>query len=151
MVPLIKLTRKGVKYVWTEECASVSEQLKNRLIITPILKTSWGTRGMIIYSDASRKGLGCVLIQHRCVIVYASRQLMPHKRNYSIAWLRTGSIKFCVEDIEALSTGGQSVDLHRPQELEVCFHSERVKYETEVVTWTDGRLWCGPTISFRDS
>ena len=34
--PLTKLTRKGEKYVWTEECASAFEELKNS---APILKT----------------------------------------------------------------------------------------------------------------
>jgi len=32
--PLTKLTRKGEKYVWTEECASAFEELKNKLILT---------------------------------------------------------------------------------------------------------------------
>ena len=37
---------------------------------------------MVIYSDASGKGLGCVLMQHNHVITYVSRQLKPHERNY---------------------------------------------------------------------
>ena len=60
--PLTKLTRKGEKYIWTEECTVAFEQLKERLITAPILKTPSGTGGMIIYSDASRKGLECVLM-----------------------------------------------------------------------------------------
>nr|GFC57939.1 retrotransposon protein, putative, Ty3-gypsy subclass [Tanacetum cinerariifolium] len=32
-----------------------------------------------IYSDASKKGLGCVLMQHGKVIAYASRQLKPYE------------------------------------------------------------------------
>ena len=35
--PLTKLTRKGEKYIWTEECASAFEELKNKLISAPIL------------------------------------------------------------------------------------------------------------------
>lgn len=30
-----------------------------------------------------KKGLGCALMQHGHIIVYASRQLKPHERNYS--------------------------------------------------------------------
>ncbi|GJR51173.1 putative reverse transcriptase domain-containing protein [Tanacetum coccineum] len=37
---------------------------------------------MQIYSDASKKGLGCVLMQHGKVIAYASRQLKPYEVNY---------------------------------------------------------------------
>nr|GFC69266.1 putative reverse transcriptase domain, aspartic peptidase domain protein [Tanacetum cinerariifolium] len=35
-----------------------------------------------IYSDASNKGLGCVLMKHGKVITYASRQLKPYEVNY---------------------------------------------------------------------
>ena len=33
----------------------------------------------IIYSDASKNWLGCVLIQENKVVAYASRQLKPYK------------------------------------------------------------------------
>jgi hypothetical protein len=35
-----------------------------------------------IYCDASRQGLGCVLIQEGRVVSYASRQLKKHEENY---------------------------------------------------------------------
>ena len=34
------------------------------------------------YSDASKQGLGCVLMQEGKVIIYASKQLRPHEQNY---------------------------------------------------------------------
>ena len=80
--PLTKLTEKGKKYVWPEEYTAAFEQLKDRLISTPNLKTPSGTGGMVIYSDVSEKGLGYVLMQHDHVIAYASKQLKPHERNY---------------------------------------------------------------------
>ena len=43
VAPLTKLTRKGEKYVWKEECTATFEQLKDRLISAPILKTPSGT------------------------------------------------------------------------------------------------------------
>ena len=36
----------------------------------------------VIYCDASRQGLGCVLMQDGKVVAYASRQLRPHEQNY---------------------------------------------------------------------
>ena len=36
----------------------------------------------VVYSDVSRQGLGCVLMQHGSVVAYASRQLKPYERNY---------------------------------------------------------------------
>ena len=41
-----------------------------------------GKDGYVVYSDASRQGLGCVLMQDGRVIAYASRQLKKHKKNY---------------------------------------------------------------------
>ena len=35
-----------------------------------------------MYSDASKLGLGCVLMRNGKVIAYASRQLKEHERNY---------------------------------------------------------------------
>ena len=35
-----------------------------------------------VFCDASKNGLGCVLMQDRRVIAYASRQLRKHEVNY---------------------------------------------------------------------
>nr|XP_016490334.1 PREDICTED: uncharacterized protein LOC107810108 [Nicotiana tabacum] len=39
-------------------------------------------RGFTVFYDASRVGLGCVLMQNGRVIAYASRQLKKHEQNY---------------------------------------------------------------------
>ena len=62
--PLTKFTQKGQRYVWIAECAAAFDKLKNKLIKAPVLKMPDGTRGIVIYNDASGRGLGCVLIQH---------------------------------------------------------------------------------------
>jgi len=59
----MKLTRKEVKYQWTEECQLAFEELKDRLTIAPALAIPDGSEGMVIHSDASGHGLGCVLMQ----------------------------------------------------------------------------------------
>lgn len=45
---LTKLIRKGVGYVWTEECEIVFEELKWRLTITPTLAIPNNSEGMKI-------------------------------------------------------------------------------------------------------
>nr|GFD38660.1 retrotransposon protein, putative, Ty3-gypsy subclass [Tanacetum cinerariifolium] len=55
------------------------EELKQRLVSAPVLTLPSGSGGFEIYSDASKKGLGCVLMQHGKVIAYASRQLKPYE------------------------------------------------------------------------
>nr|GFD35628.1 retrotransposon protein, putative, Ty3-gypsy subclass [Tanacetum cinerariifolium] len=58
------------------------EELKQRLVSAPVLTLPSGSGGFQIYSDASKKGLGCVLMQRGKVITYASRQLKPYEVNY---------------------------------------------------------------------
>ncbi|GJU06445.1 putative reverse transcriptase domain-containing protein [Tanacetum coccineum] len=67
-LPLTKLMRKGEKFVWNEEREKSFEELKQRLVSAPILTLPSGSGGFQIYSDASKKGLGCVLMQHGKVI-----------------------------------------------------------------------------------
>ncbi|GJT05486.1 putative reverse transcriptase domain-containing protein [Tanacetum coccineum] len=42
-----------------------------------------GGENFMVYCDASRKGLGAVLMQREKVIAYASRQLKIHEKNYT--------------------------------------------------------------------
>ena len=80
--PLTKLTRKNENFGWNEECERSFHELKNRLVSTPVLALPDDKGYFVIYSDASLKGLGCVLIQHGKVITYASRQLKTHELKY---------------------------------------------------------------------
>ena len=80
--PMTRLTRKETKWEWTSECESSFQELKRRLTTAPVLTLPSGMEGFVIYSDASKKGLGCVLMQHGRVIAYASRQLKTHETNY---------------------------------------------------------------------
>ena len=49
-------------------------------------------KNFIIYCDASRQGLGCVLMQERRVIAYASRKLRPHEENYPVHDLELAAV-----------------------------------------------------------
>ena len=49
---------------------------------TPVLTFVEGLDGFVICCDASRVGLGSILIQHGKVIAYDSRLLKVHERNY---------------------------------------------------------------------
>jgi hypothetical protein len=70
--------------------------LKRRLITAPVLILPFGTKGFVVYSDASRKGLGCVLMQHGKVVAYASRQLKTHEVNYPVHDLELTVIVFAL-------------------------------------------------------
>ena len=80
--PLTNLIRKNVKFQWTDSCERSFMELKQRLVSAPILAIPTGSRGLVVYSDASKCGLGCVLMQNGRVIAYASRQLKDYEKNY---------------------------------------------------------------------
>jgi len=50
----------------------------------------------VVYSDASGKGLGCVLMQHGKVIAYASRQLKTHEVTYPVHDLELVTVVFAL-------------------------------------------------------
>ena len=72
-LPLTSLTQKGVKFEWSDDCERSFQELKNRLVTAPILTIPSGSGGFVVYSDASRQGLGCVLMQPGKVVAYAPR------------------------------------------------------------------------------
>ena len=61
--PLTKLTHKNTKYVWTDECEQSFQELKTHLTSAPILVLPDEGGSFVIYSDASGRGLSCVLMQ----------------------------------------------------------------------------------------
>ncbi|KAH9801781.1 Endonuclease [Citrus sinensis] len=81
-MPLTQLTKKNAKFVWTPECEKSFEELKRQLITTPILVISNSYEEFVIYSNASKNGIGCVLMQNGKVIAYAFRQLKEYEKNY---------------------------------------------------------------------
>nr|GFB45559.1 hypothetical protein [Tanacetum cinerariifolium] len=60
---------------------------------------------------ASKKGLGCVLMQHRKVIAYASRQLKPYEVNYPTHDLELVAVVFALKILRHYPYG-ESCDYH---------------------------------------
>ena len=94
--PLTKLTRKEEKFVWSEACQQSFDELKWKLTLAPVLTLPSGQDGYTVYCDASRQGLGCVLMQHENVIAYASRQLKKHEQNYPTHDLELAVVVFAL-------------------------------------------------------
>ena len=76
------LLEKNAKFVWSEKCQASFEELKKRLTTALVLVPPDISKSFSIYCDASRQGLGCVLMQEGRVVAYASRQLRKHELNY---------------------------------------------------------------------
>ena len=80
--PMTELLKNGVLFVWLAKCEASFQDLKSKVTTTPILTLSDIRKDFVVYCDASRQGLGCVLMQEGKVVAYASRQLRKHEENY---------------------------------------------------------------------
>ena len=67
------------------------------LVEASVFTQSTPSKEYTLYSDASRIGLGCVLMQDGKVVVYASRQLKPHEHNYPTHYLELVAIVFSLK------------------------------------------------------
>ena len=83
---MTRLTRREAKFDWDDRCEEAFQELKRRLTTSPILIVPDKGQGYIVYCDASRVGLGCVLMQFGRVVAYGSLQLKNHEQNSVVTW-----------------------------------------------------------------
>ncbi|KAH0680971.1 hypothetical protein KY290_023159 [Solanum tuberosum] len=95
--PLMTLTQKKSKFVLSEACEKSFQELKDKLNSAPVLTLPEGTDGFVVYYDTSRVGLGCVLMQNSKVIIYDSRQLKVHEKNYPTHDLELAAVVFSLK------------------------------------------------------
>ncbi|XP_075489564.1 putative mitochondrial protein AtMg00860 [Primulina tabacum] len=62
VVPLIAFTKKNAKFIWGSEYQESFDKLKQALISVPILSMPLGQGEYVFYTDASKLGLGTVLM-----------------------------------------------------------------------------------------
>jgi ribonuclease HI len=95
--PLTALTKKNAPFVWSDKCEASFQELKPRLVIAPMLTLPMESIGYVVYTDASKKGLGCVLMQQGRVVAYASRQLKEHEKNYPTHDLELAAVVYALK------------------------------------------------------
>ncbi|KAL0549241.1 hypothetical protein IC582_013722 [Cucumis melo] len=95
--PLTQLTKKGAPFVWSKACEDSFQNLKQKLVTAPVLTVPDGSGSFVIYTDASKKGLGCVLMQQGKVVAYDSRQLKSHEQNYPTHDLELAAVVFALK------------------------------------------------------
>ena len=72
-------------------------ELKQRLVSALILAIPTGSEGLVVYIDAFKYGLGCVLMQHGRMIAYASHQLKDYEKNYPTYDLELAAVVFALK------------------------------------------------------
>lgn len=86
--PLNRLLAKGTEFTWGPEQQQAFEELKNRLLNTPVLAYPERDGIFILDTDASDSSIGAVLSQEQSgeerVVSYASSQLEPAQQRYCV-------------------------------------------------------------------
>ena len=95
--PMTRLTRKEVKFKWNDLCEKAFLELKRRLTSAPIIIVPERGQRYTVYCDASKVGLGCVLMQSGRVVAYGSRQLKNHEQNYPTHDMESTAIVFALK------------------------------------------------------
>ena len=94
---MTRLTRKEVKFDWDDKCEEAFQELKRRLTSAPILIVPDRGWGYTVYCEASRAGLGCVLMQSERVVAYGFRQLKNLEHNYPTRDMVLAAVVFALK------------------------------------------------------
>ena len=96
-IPMMRLSQKEVKFDWDDRCEKAFQELRRRLTTAPILIVPDRGQGYTVHCDASKTGLGCVLMQSGRVVAYGSRQLKNHEQNYPTHDMELAAIVFALK------------------------------------------------------
>ena len=135
--PMTKLTRKKVKFEWNDSCERAFQELKRRLTSAPILVVPKRGQEYLVYCDASKEGLGCVLIQSGRVVAYGSRQLKNHEQIYPTHDMEFAAIVFALKIWLHYLYSEKFEVVSDHKSLNYIFHTARPQYEA---TQMDGVL-----------
>ena len=96
-MPMTRLTKKGEKSLWTKECKLVFRTFKEKLTTAPVLIILSSGEGYDVYTDASLRGLGCILMQEGKVVAYGLRQLKNHEQNCPTHDMELAAVVFALK------------------------------------------------------
>ena len=81
--PLRRLCKSGVKWAWESEQQDAFEAIKQVITSLPVLAYFDKTKKHTIQCNASKKGLGAVLLQESKPVMFMSRALTETEQRYS--------------------------------------------------------------------
>ena len=81
--PLRELLQKDNAYLWTTRQSDSLNMIKKLISTPPVLSNFDETKSIIIQTDASQNGLGCVLLQEGKPVAFASRSLTDCETRFS--------------------------------------------------------------------
>ncbi len=94
--PLTELTRKNHPFKWTVDCQQAFEEIKNKLVSSPILVKADLSRQFILETDASQHHVAAVLLQY-------DDEGLPRTIRYFSKKLKPAEVRYSTTDREALA------------------------------------------------
>ncbi|KAI3792869.1 hypothetical protein L2E82_06760 [Cichorium intybus] len=134
--PLTALTRKNTKFIWAEQHTKAFETLRQKLCEAPVLTLPEGSKDFVVYSDACKSGLGCVLMQRGKVIAYASRQLKVHEKNYLVHDLELAAVELNIRQRRWL-------ELIKDYDCDIMYHPGKANVVADALSRKEH---CGVTL-----
>ncbi|GJV71576.1 putative reverse transcriptase domain-containing protein [Tanacetum coccineum] len=95
--PMTQTHPEEVNFEWGKNKKALFPTVEAKVEQCTLLALPEGSEDFIAYCDASKKGLGAVLMQREKVISYASRQLKIHEKNYTTHDLELGAVVFALK------------------------------------------------------
>nr|GEW15173.1 putative reverse transcriptase domain-containing protein [Tanacetum cinerariifolium] len=149
-------------FYWGKEQELEFQTLKDKLCNAHVLALPDGPKDFVVYCDASRIGLGYVLIQRGNVIAYAFWQLKIPKKNYTTHDLELGAVVFALKIWRHYLYGTKSViymdhkslqhifsqkelnmrqrrwiDLFSDYDCEICYHPGKANVVDDALSWKE--------------
>ncbi|WVZ80997.1 hypothetical protein U9M48_028425 [Paspalum notatum var. saurae] len=138
--PMTSLLEKDATFKWTEARQKAFDELKKRLTTAPILVLPDPAKKFTVYCDASKEGLGCVLMQEGKVIAYASRQLRKHEVNYPTHDLELAAVVHALKIWRHYLFGTKCEFYTDHKSLKYIFTQNELNMRREKVVGTDQGL-----------
>jgi hypothetical protein len=109
--PLVRLTKKGIAFVWSDEQQAVFDTLKRDLCSAPLLRHPDFEKRFFVQTDACGYGLGAVLCQEyedgKHPVLYLSRSLSEPERKWAAREQEALAVVWAVTELRPYLEGSE--------------------------------------------
>ena len=150
--PLIDLTRKNVKFHWTDRHQAAFDELKHLLMSSHVMTPPDTSKPYKLYTDACDYAVGAILVQVsddgvEKVIQYVSHVLSPTQRRWATIEKKCYSVIFAIMRLRAYLYGANFVIYTDHKPLKSLFTNQM--NNTKVQRWGVLLAEYGATIEYR--
>ena len=150
--PLIALTRRNVPYVWSSDCASAFQALKDLLVSPAVMAHPDVTRPYKLYTDACNYAVGGILVQVddsgvERVVQYVSHQLSETQRRWATIEQEAYAVVYCLVKLRPYLYGAEFTVYTDHKPLRSLFTKEMAN--TKIQRWAILLAEYGAKIEYR--